>query len=71
MFELRSRDDRKMFKYVWSRGGRIYCLKPEEVAARGQQGQQKKATVINTPEDLAKVGFSHEEIEDIIMMKRK
>ena len=59
-----------MFKYVWSRGGRIYCLKPEDVVPRDHQGLRKKPTVINTPEDLAKVGFSQKEIEDIIMLKR-
>lgn len=70
MYELRTRNQRQMFKYVWSRGGRIYCLKPEDVVPRDHQGLRKKPTVINTPEDLAKVGFSQKEIEDIIMLKR-
>ena len=60
-----------MFKYVWSRGGRIFCLKPEDVLPKGQQGRQKKPSVINTPEDLAKLGFSAEEIQDIILLKKK
>ena len=47
MFELRSRGDRKAFKYVWSRGGRIYCRTTDDA----------DKTTINTPQDLAKVGF--------------
>ena len=71
MYELRTRDSRQMFKYVWSRGGRIYCLKPEDVVPRGHTGQRTKPTVINTPEDLKKVGFSDQEIEDIILMRKR
>ena len=61
MYELRSRGDRKAFKYVWSRGGRMYC-RPTDDADK---------TTINTPQDLAKVGFSSQEIEDIIHLKKK
>ena len=61
MFELRSRGDRKAFKYVWSRGGRIYCRATDDA----------DRTTINTPQDLAKVGFSQQEIEDIINLKKK
>ena len=71
MYELRNRGDRKEFKYVWSRGGRIYCLRPEEVAQPGHQGKRQKPTIINTPEDLKKVGFSETEIKEIRLMKRK
>ena len=66
MFELRNRDEKKAFKYVWSRGGRIYCKTPEQAEATPSQ----KPTVINKPEDLSKVGFSEQEIETIILNKR-
>ena len=71
MYELRNRGDRKTFKYVWSRGGRIYCLRPEEMAAPGHHGKRQKPTIINTPEDLEQVGFSKAEIKDIIALRRK
>ena len=64
MYELRQRGDKKEFRYVWSRGGRIFCRTPEEVLT-------KKKHVINKPEDLSTVGFSPEEIEAIIKNKRK
>ena len=64
MYVLRQRGDKKEFRYVWSRGGRIFCRTPEEVLT-------KKKHVINKPEDLSTVGFSPEEIEAIIKNKRK
>ena len=66
MYELRQRDDKKKFKYVWSRGGRIFCKTPEQV----EMNPSPKPTVINKPEDLTKVGFSLEENEAIIMNNR-
>ena len=53
-------------QYVWSRGGRIFCRTPEEAS----MNPVPKPKVINKPEDLAKVGFSEEEIEAIILNKR-
>ena len=66
MYELRHRDEKKAFKYVWSRGGRIFCKTPEQA----DMNPSPKPTVINKPEDLNKVGFSEEEIEAIILNKR-
>ena len=72
MYELRIRNNREAFKYVWSKGGRIYCLRADQVVPRGHLRQEEhKSTVINTPEDLKKVGFTQEEIDDIIQLKRK
>ena len=71
MFELRKRGDRQEFKYVWSKGGRIHCLRPADVVPKGQPRNGKKPTIINTPEDLSKVGFSEEEINDIILLRKK
>ena len=61
MYELRNRGDKKAFKYVWSRGGRIYCRVTDDA----------DKTTINNPQDLLKVGFTNQEIEDIIAMKRR
>ena len=66
MYELRNRNEKKAFKYVWSRGGRIFCKTPEQA----DMTPSPKPTVINKPEDLSKVGFTNEEIESIILNKR-
>ena len=62
MYELRQRDDKQKFKYVWSRGGRIYCRTPEEAS----KTPTPRPHIINKPEDLKSVGFSDNEIEKII-----
>ncbi len=36
MYNLRQKDDKKAFKFVWSRGGRIYARTHEEAAAEPQ-----------------------------------
>ena len=63
MYQLRQRDDKKAFKFVWSKGGRIYARTHEEAA---QTINQPRPHLINTPDDLIKVGFSKVEIENII-----
>ena len=52
MYELRQRGNKEAFKYVWSRGGRIFCRTPEEA----NMNPPPKPNVINKPEDLSKVG---------------
>ena len=64
MYQLRQRNDKKAFRYVWSKGGRIFARTPED--ALKPREQQDKPYVINTPDDLSNVGFSTEEIENII-----
>ena len=66
MYELRQRNDKQAFKYVWSRGGRIFCRTPEEA----NMTTVPKPHVINKPEDLLKVGFSEDEVDKIILNKR-
>ena len=66
MYELRQRNDKQAFKFVWSRGGRIFCRTPEEA----NMTTIPKPHVINKPEDLLKVGFSEDEVEKIILNKR-
>ena len=68
MYHLRQRNDKKAFRYVWSKGGRIYARTPEEAAL--PRDQQPKPKIINTPDDLEKVGFTKEEIADIINTTR-
>ena len=66
MYELRQRDNRQAYKYVWSRGGRIFCRTPEEAS----MNPVPKPKIINRPEDLLKIGFTEQEVEDIILNKR-
>ena len=62
MYALRHRNNKTAFKYVWSRGGRIYARTQDQAA----QDPQPPPLTVNTPDDLAKLGFSEQEIEDII-----
>lgn len=66
MYELRQRGDKKTFKYVWSRGGRIFCRTPEEA----EMTTVPRPHVINKPEDLLKLNFTESEVEAIILNKR-
>ena len=69
MYHLRNRDNKQAFRYVWSKGGRIYARTHQEAAL--PRDQQPKPKIINTPDDLAKVGFSNNEILDIINNVRR
>ena len=62
MYALRHRDNKTAFKYVWSKGGRIYARTHDQAA----QDPQQPPLIVNTPDYLAKLGFSEKEIEDII-----
>lgn len=64
MYQLRQRNEKKAFRYVWSKGGRIYARTHED--AEKPREQQDKPYIINTPDDLLKTGFSEDEIENII-----
>ena len=69
MYQLRNRKDtdgNKMWKFVWSRDGRIFCRTEEE----SRQTPQTKPHVVNRVEDLRKLQFSESEIKDIICAKR-
>ena len=61
------REDKKKFRYVWSRGGRIFCRTTKEAAMT----KMPKPHVINKPEDLLKLGFTEREVESIILNKRE
>ena len=74
MYQLRNKDDKKAFKHVWSIDGRIYCRTPDqaEKAAEARKNKQPepKATVINNPSDLLKLGWTQPEIEVLMRPKR-
>ena len=64
MYHLRQRNDKQAFRYVWSKGGRIYARKTEDAALPREN--QPRPIIINTPDDLEKAGFNKDEISDII-----
>ena len=68
LYALRNKKDgeNKEFRYVWSREGRIYARKATEIT----QTPQPKPHIINRPEDLTKLGWTPEQIENIIYNKR-
>ena len=69
MYELRNRENKQMFKFVWSRQGKIYARKFSEIT--NDRNNQPKPHVIQRPEDLKSLGWSNDEIENIILNKRK
>ena len=73
MYQLRQRKhktlkDTKAYRYVWSKGGRIYARTLED--AQKPRDAQDKPFIINNPDDLSNLGFSEEEIENIIYYVR-
>ena len=62
MYHLRQKDDKKAYKFVWSRGGRIFARTHEEAAA----DPQPKPHIFNTPDDMINNGFTKEEVDAII-----
>ena len=69
MYELRQRkdnEDKKMFRFVWSREGRIYA----RTEAQASQDPQPKPYIINRAEDLKKLGWNENEVYAIIHNKR-
>ena len=73
LYALRNRRDQhgnKYYKFTWTREGRIYCRTEEESRTLQPNGKQARPHVVNRPQDLAKLGFSKQEIENIIYNRR-
>ena len=70
LYALRNKKDNegnKVYRYVWSREGRLYCRTEQQ----SKQEPQPPPHKINCPEDLAGLGFSPSEILDIIENKKQ
>ena len=68
LYALRNKknnDGNKVYKFVWSREGRIYCRTESE----SQQETQPPPHIVNCSQDLRKLGWKDSEIEDIIHKK--
>ena len=68
LYALRNKKDSndvKLYRYVWSREGRIYCRTDAETKV----SPQPPPHIINCPQDLLKLGWIQNEIEEIIHKK--
>ena len=62
-----NQDGSKMFKFVWSRDGRIFARTEAESLRRDDRGNisQAKPHVINKVDDLKVLGWTNKEVDDI------
>ena len=73
LYALRNREDaegHKVFKFTWTKEGRIYCRTEEESKKKLPNGKQPKPHIVNRLEDLSDLGFTQEEINGIGNSKR-
>ena len=69
LYKLRNRTDHtgnKVYKFTWTREGRIYCRTEQESQRSSPNVKLPKPHAVNRPQDLSKLGFSQQEIENII-----
>ena len=74
LFALRNREDaqgRKKYRFTLTKEGRIYCRTEAESKTKLPNGKMPKPHIVNRLEDLTKLGFSQEEINDIAANKRQ
>ena len=62
----KNNDGSKVYRFVWSREGRIYS----SMEIESQASPQPPPHIVNCPQDLEKLGWSESEIEDIIHKKK-
>ena len=58
------------FKFAWSKEGRIFC-RTEQQSKPGLGQKLPKPGIVNKPSDLMKLGFTEQEVKDIVCNKRK
>ena len=68
--------DKKKYEFVWSHEGRIYCRTEDESKQKVMNhttGREvmPKPHIVNKPQDLEKLGWSRQDILDIIHNKRQ
>ena len=67
----KNEDGTKTYKFTWSKEGKIFC-RTEEQASVARPGQKlPRPGVVNKPNDLLKLGFSEQQVQEIITNKRK
>ena len=70
LHSMRNRLDRngeKVYKFVWSKEGRLFCRTEEESKQRDSNGQIKQARphVVDKVDDLLDLGWTQNEVNDI------
>ena len=74
LYALRNRkieDGTKMYKFTWSKEGKIFCRTEEQTKPVGSGQKLPRSGVVNKPKDLLKLGFTEQQVEEIIINKRK
>ena len=74
LYALRNRTNSsgmKVYKFTWSKEGRIFCRTEQQTKPVGQGQKLPKPGIVNKPSDLPKLGFTEQEVQDIINNKRK
>ena len=66
----KTKDGNKVFKFTWSKQGRIYC-RTEQQSKPGPDRKLPRPSIVNKPNDLLKLGFTDQEVKEIIQNKRK
>ena len=66
----RTKEGVKEFKFTWSKNGRIFC-RTEAQTKPGPDRKLPRPGVVNKPNDLLKLGFSEQEVQEIVNGKRK
>ena len=74
LYALRNRKTQggnKVYKFTWSKQGRIFCRTEQQTIPSGPDRKIPKPCVVNKPSDLINLGFTQEEVNEIISPKRK
>ena len=74
LYALRNRKTQggnKVYKFTWSKQGRIFCRTEQQTIPSGPDRKIPKPSVVNKPSDLINLGFTQEEVNEIISPKRK
>ena len=73
LYALRNKkneDGFKTFKFTWSKEGKIFCRTEEQTKPVGPGQKLPRPGVVNKPNDLQKLGFTKQQVQDIINNKR-
>ena len=74
LYALRNRkneDGTKTYKFTWSKEGKLFCRTEEQAKPTGPGHKLPRPGVVNKPKDLLKLGFTEQQVQEIILNKRK
>ena len=73
LYALRNRknlDGAKTYKFTWSKEGKIFCRTEDQTKPTAPGQKLPRPGVVNKPEDLLKLGFTEQQVQDIVTNKR-